>query len=496
VKTGILFLLLLAIIAGAVAYQNGYWQASTANNGFEVQTVVAALGNVQRMVSTSGTVKALVTLLVGSQLSGQITELNADFNSEVKKNQVIARIDPRTFAMRVNEAAAVVSVAEASITLQEATLTRAKATLDNIQRELQRNQSLIAKKLVAESALDNSRAAYQVAKADVEIAQAQLENAKATLKQRQAALDTARIDLERTYIRSPIDGIVVDRSVDVGQTVAASLSAPTLFTIAQDLREVRVEAQVDEADIGQISSSDSVAFTVDAYQNKSFKGTIEQIRLAPTKIQNVVTYTVVVSAKNPDKLLLPGMTANVEIVTGERKNVLVLPNEVLRFRPNETITKALIRESSAKGGGAGRREQLLNTLKTELRLSPEELGKVQTALEKAFSQRPPNASSDSSGPGGGPATGGDGGSGGGGGGNSRIAKILQEVLSAEQFKRWQELQNQTRRRVSQVWVKGSDGFLVSKRVELGINDEHVTEVIGGDLKAGELVVTRVKAKTP
>jgi HlyD family secretion protein len=490
VKTAILFLLLLAIIAGAVAYQNNYWQTST-SNGLEVQTVVAALGNVQRMVSTSGTVKALVTLLVGSQLSGQITELNADFNSEVKKNQVIARIDPRTFETRVNEAAAVVSVASASIILQEATLTRAKATLENIQRELQRNQSLITKNLVAESALDNSRAAYQVAKADVAIAQAQLENAKATLQQRQAALETARIDLERTYIRSPINGIVVDRSVDVGQTVAASLSAPIIFTIAQDLREVRIEAQVDEADIGQISSSDSVAFTVDAYQNKSFKGTIEQIRLAPTKIQNVVTYTVIISAKNPDKSLLPGMTANVEIVTGERKNVLVLPNEVLRFRPNETITKALIRESSAKGGGAGRREQLLNTLKTELGLSPDELGKVQAALEKAFSQRPPSAPSDSSNAGGDSSAGG-----GGGGGSSRIAKVLQEVLSAEQFKRWQESQNQTPRRVSQVWIRSSDGFLVSKRVELGINDEHVTEVIGGDLKVGELVVTRVKAKNP
>lgn len=497
-KTTILFLLLLALIAGAVAYQNGYWQASTSNNGFEVQTVVAALGNVQRMVSTSGTVKALVTLLVGSQLSGQITELNADFNSEVKRNQVIARIDPRTFETHVNEAVAAVAVAEAAITLQEATLTRTKATLENTQRDLQRNQSLITKNLVAESALDNSRAAYQVAKADVAIAQAQLENAKAMLKQRQATLETTRIDLERTYIRSPIDGIVVDRSVDVGQTVAASLSAPTIFTIAQDLREVRIEAQVDEADIGQISSSDSVMFTVDAYQNKSFKGTIEQIRLAPTKIQNVVTYTVIISAKNPDKSLLPGMTANVEIVTGERKNVLVLPNEVLRFRPTETITKALIRESSAKSGGAGRREQLLNTLKTELGLSPDELGKVQTALEKAFSQRPPSASSDSSGPpgGGGPTSGGESSGGSSGGGSSRITKILQEVLSAEQFKRWQELQNQTRRRVSQVWVKGSDGFLISKRVELGINNEHVTEVIGGDLKVGESVVTRVKAKNP
>lgn len=217
------------------------------------------------------------------------------------------------------------------------------------------------------------------------------------------------------------------------------------------------------------------------------------VRLAPTKIQNVVTYTVIISAKNPEKSLLPGMTANVEIVTGERKNVLVLPNEVLRFRPNETITKILIRESSAKGGGADRREQLLNTLKTELGLTPEELGKVQAALEKAFSQRPPSAPSGSSSAGGDSSAGGGGG---GGGGSSRIAKILQEVLSAEHFKRWQESQNQAHRRVSQVWVKGSDGFLVSKRVELGINDEHVTEVIGGDLKVGDLVVTRVKAKNP
>lgn len=485
-KKGGLALVLLAIMVGIFAYQNGYLQKSGGAT-LEVQTTAASLGNVQRMVSTSGTVKALVTLLVGSQLSGQITELNADFNSEVKKNQVIARIDPRTFEMKVAESTAAVSVAEASISLQEATLVRAKVTAENAQREANRNQSLIAKNLVAESALDNSRAAAQVAKADVVIAQAQLENAKATLKQRQATLDSARIDVERTYIRSPITGIVVDRSIDVGQTVAASLSAPTLFTIAQDLRNVQIEAQVDEADIGQITNSNRVTFGVDAYPNKQFTGKIEQIRLSPTKLQNVVTYTVIITADNPDKHLLPGMTANVEIVTGERKNVLIIPNEALRFRPNEAA-QALVQEN--KGKGAARREQMLNNLKTELNLSAEEVEKVRAAFEaqKDLNQPRPATNAPPAPPGetaANPAT----------AYAAKIAKVLQETLTTEQFKRWQATQ-QGKRRSVQIWLKTADGFLTQKRVELGINDEHFTEVLGGELKEGDLVVIRVKAKTP
>jgi HlyD family secretion protein len=482
-KIGLILLILIG--ASAAYYYRGAWQKSPA---LEVQTVAAVMGNVQRMVSTTGTVKALVTLIVGSQLSGQITELYADFNSNVKKNQVIARLDPRTFEMKVNEAVAAVAVAEASVNLQEASLARARATFDNAQRELNRNQSLISRNLVSESVLDSSRAAFQVAKADIAIAQAQLENAKATFKQRHASLDSARIDLERTYIRAPIDGIVVDRSVDVGQTVAASLSAPTLFTIAQDLLKVQIEAQVDEADIGQISQHDTVSFSVDAYQNKTFKGRIEQIRLSPTKLQNVVTYTVIITADNPEKNLLPGMTANVEIITGERKNVLVIPNEALRFRPNE-LAQALVRENR----GNARREQFLNNLKTELNLTPEEIGKVQAGLEKAFSQRsaptntptsPEGSASQSSGS---PSS----------GMGAKIAKILQEVLTEEQFKRWQTLQQSTnRRRIIYIWVQNSEGFLVQKRVEQGIHDEQVTEVTGGELKAGDLIVTRVKAKTP
>ena len=484
-KKGGLALVLLAIMVGIFAYQNGYLQKSSAAT-LDVQSTAVSLGNVQRMVSTSGTVKALVTLLVGSQLSGQITELNADFNSEVKKNQVIARIDPRTFEIKVAEAAAAVSVAEASIALQEATLARSKVTAENAQREANRNQSLIAKNLVAESALDNSRAAAQVAKADVTIAQAQLENAKATLKQRQAILDSARIDLERTYIRSPIMGIVVDRSIDVGQTVAASLSAPTLFTIAQDLRNVQIEAQVDEADIGQITNSNRVTFGVDAYPNKQFTGKIEQIRLSPTKSQNVVTYTVIITADNPDKHLLPGMTANVEIVTGERKNVLVIPNEALRFRPNEAA-QVLIQDN--KGKGAARREQMLNNLKAELNLTAEELEKVRAAFEAQLSQARPAANNAA------PPPPGETGANPAATFMAKIAKVLQETLTPEQFKRWQALQ-QGKRRTVQIWSKTADGFLIQKRVELGINDEHFTEIVGGELKEGDQVVTRVKVKTP
>lgn len=321
-----------------------FWQRQQEqiSAGFDIQTVAVQANDVRRVVSTSGKVKTLVTVLVGSQLSGQITELYADFNSEVKANTVIARIDPRTFETKVHEAQAAAAVATATVSVQEASLEKAKASLINAEREFKRNQSLQIKGSISESLLDNAQAQYRTAQAEVNMAQAQVANAKATLQQRQASLESAQIDLERTFIRAPIDGIVIERNVDVGQTVAASLSAPTLFTIAQDLRKMQINAQVDEADIGQVSLAAPVFFNVDAYPQQKFTGKIEQIRLAPLEAQNVVTYTMVIAADNPNKILLPGMTANVEIVVAEQHGVLTVPNEALRFRPNETITQLLI----------------------------------------------------------------------------------------------------------------------------------------------------------
>jgi HlyD family secretion protein len=299
-------------------------------------------------VSASGPVRALVTVEVGSQLSGQVSALHADFNSIVRRDEVIAEIDPKTFEARVAQANADLAVAQATVTVQEATIEKAKAVLLRVQREVVRQRSLSSKGFATESALDVAETDVSGARADLLVAQAQLENAKATVEQRKAALAQAQIDLDRTKIRSPVDGIVIDRRIDIGQTVAASLQSPTLFLIAEDLSRIRIEAQVDEADIGNVKTGDPVTFTVDAYPDRSMSARVEQVRVAATEVQNVVTYTVIIEATNPDLELLPGMTANVEIVHGERENVLRVPNDALRFRPPQETAAS----SGAPGNGA------------------------------------------------------------------------------------------------------------------------------------------------
>ncbi len=225
-----------------------------------------------------------------------------------------------------------------------------KSNLHKAELDLARAAELVSKGVGAQAVARHRRRRRSRAPPPISaIAKAQVENAKATLEQRQATLDSARIDLERTYIRSPIDGVVIERTVEAGQTVAASMTAPKLFTIAQDLAHVQIEAQVDEADIGQVTSDNAVSFTVDAYPDVTFKGKVEQIRLAPIALNNVVTYTVVIAADNPLGRLLPGMTANVEIVTGEHKDVVVVPNEALRFQPRGPAQAALARDAWSTG---------------------------------------------------------------------------------------------------------------------------------------------------
>ena len=302
-----------------------------------------------------------------------MSEVNVDYSSEVKKDQVLARIEPSTFESKVRQSEASVAVAKANVTLQQAAVERAEANLHKAELDLHRAQELVAKGAGAQVDSDTAIAAQQSAGADLDSARAQLENAKANVALNEATLDSARIDLERTYIRTPLDGVVVDRTVQVGQTVAASLQAPKLFTIAQDLNHVQIQAQVDEADIGQIASDDPVTFTVDAYPDVTFQGRVSQIRLAPTSLNNVVTYTVVIDAENPLGRLLPGMTATVSIVTGEHKDVVTVPSEALRYQPRGPAQAALVRDGLSTGvvslGERGSRPHL-ERLKTELELTP------------------------------------------------------------------------------------------------------------------------------
>jgi HlyD family secretion protein len=265
-------------------------------------------GDVAVTISATGTLNAVTTVQVGSQVSGTIARLYADFNSDVRQGQLLAQLDPTFLQATVNE--------------QRANVERASAQVHEAERNFQRTGDLFAKSLVSQ--------------ADMDAATTALESARATMRQAQASLDRAEVNLRYATIRAPISGVVVSRNVDVGQTVAASLSAPTLFTIANDLRKMQVEASVDEADIGNVKNGQRVTFRVDAFAEEEFEGVVSQIRLAPVTTQNVVTYTVIIDVDNPKQKLMPGMTATVSIEVARRENVLRVPVLALRFTPAET----------------------------------------------------------------------------------------------------------------------------------------------------------------
>ncbi len=276
-------------------------------------------GNIVASVTATGTVNPVTTVLVGTQVSGTIKHIYVDFNSPVKKGQLVAQIDPSTFEAQVEQA-------RANLLTAQANLQKAEANLIDARRTLERNRSLFSKDLIARSDLDTAETNYETARAQVEATKAQVEQAKAALK-------IAETNLMYTKIVSPVDGVVISRNVDVGQTVAASFQTPTLFTIAQDLTKMQIDCNVSEADIGRIKADQTVEFTVDAYPDTTFKGRVFQIRNAPITIQNVVTYDVVVKVDNPELKLKPGMTANVSIIVDTKRDVLKVPNSALRFRP-------------------------------------------------------------------------------------------------------------------------------------------------------------------
>jgi HlyD family secretion protein len=292
-----------------------------------IVTAPVTRGSIVSAIAATGTLEAVTTVQVGSQVSGTIQSLGADFNSIVRKGQVIARLDPSLFQTEVDSARANLSSAQAD-------LQRTQVALSDAQTKAARARQLADKQLIPATDLEAAVVAERTADAQVRSEQAQLAQAKAALTQ-------AQVNLDKTVITSPIDGIVIGRSVDVGQTVAASLQAPTLFTLAADLSEMQVNANIDESDLGNIRTRQSVSFRVDAYPTRTFKGTVTQIRLDPVVSQNVVTYAAIISAPNPALELKPGMTANITIEVARKDDVLRVPSAALRFRPTEGALSAL-----------------------------------------------------------------------------------------------------------------------------------------------------------
>jgi HlyD family secretion protein len=348
-KTIITIVLLLA--AGGAGF--AYWRMGNNPKEPPYLTVPVSKGNVRQVVSSTGTLQAVTMVLVGSQVSGTIAKLNADFNTKVTKGQVVAELDQAKFAARVDET-------RANLLSAQATLAKSKVSVEDAERTLKRTKELKQRELVSQSELDAAQTTYDAARSQMNVSQAQVAQAQASLNQ-------ASIDLGYTVIRSPVDGIVISRNVDVGQTVAASLSAPTLFTIANDLTRMEVHTNVDEADVGNIREGQDVSFTVDAHPNRRFRGNVLQVRNAPQVIQNVVTYDAVVRINNKELLLKPGMTANVQFLVSEKEDVLTIPNMALRFKPPEekNETQDLLRQEQARaaprvgqrrtsrGGGSG-----------------------------------------------------------------------------------------------------------------------------------------------
>jgi HlyD family secretion protein len=297
-------------------------------------TARAQTGTINDVVQATGTINAVTTVQVGSQASGTISKLNVDFNSRVHKGEVIAELDPSLFQGALLQAQADLQNSRATLASSQADVTKAEAAAAQTKADYVRNQELVKEGIVSAQQFDLAKASADTNNAAVVAAQAQVKQAAAQVNLKAAAVQVAKTNLDHTIIRSPIDGIVVARNVDVGQTVAASLQAPTLFNIAQDLTKMQVDTQTDESDVGNIKVGQESTFTVDAYPNQTFRGKVVQIRLNPTTVQNVVTYDTVIAFDNPQMKLFPGMTAYVNIPVATAQNVLEVPNTALRFKPD------------------------------------------------------------------------------------------------------------------------------------------------------------------
>jgi HlyD family secretion protein len=493
--------LVIGAAGAAVLAVAGFYFFGGQANAAQYLTAKAERGNLRNTVTATGTLQAVTTVQVGSQASGTISALYADYNSIVKKGQVIAQLDPAVSKAQVDQARANLQQAQASLQQARAAVANSRAGVSDAQaraqaasstaqnnqagvdaaranlavlkaqqddalsylkqqealvqsgviaqRDLdvaqtayqtaqakydqgmaQLNQAILSQQMAAGSGIAQSQAQVQQSQAGVQQSQAQVQAAEAQVQQAAAALQLAEVNLAHTTITSPIDGIVVSRDVNVGQTVAASLSAPTLFTIANDLTKMQVIANIDQADIGLVENAKSVKFSVDAFPGKDFDGKIEQMRLNPETVQNVVTYNVVIDVDNPEQKLKPGMTANLTITIDERDNVLKVPNAALRFMPQDASGQ---RNSSGNGNSQGRRQSS---------------GSSNSGTDRSARS--------------------------GNGADVQFAPPTAPVLAG-----------QTRI----VWVLGQDGKPERRRIKVGLTDGASTEVVEGNLQEGDMVIT-------
>lgn len=332
----------MLLVVAVAAAGGGWWRWRATRNAPKVlfETATVDRGRLTAKVTATGTLSALVTVQVGSQVSGRVRDIFVDFNSPVQKGQVIAKIDPQLFDAALEQA-------RANYLAAQANLTKARVQAQDAQRQHDRARSLLDRKLIAQADFDTLQA-------NLEVAQAQIEAAQGSVAQAKASLHQAQVNRAYTDIVSPTNGTVISRSVDVGQTVAASLQSPTLFQIAEDLRKMQVDTSVAEADVGKLRAGMPATFTVDAYPGERFVGKVRQIRNAPQTVQNVVTYDAVIDVDNGELKLKPGMTANVTFIYAENDSTLRVANAALRFRPSTDVFAALGMSRPAAAGESPR----------------------------------------------------------------------------------------------------------------------------------------------
>lgn len=465
-------------------------------------------GTITAAVAATGTLNPVVSVQVGSQVSGQIKELYADFNSTVKKGQLIARIDPQSFTLRVNQAMADLEAARAGALTQRSNLAarqaeaaRAKVLLADAEREHKRNQMLFEKNFVSEAVRDKALSALEAAReqlkaeqAQISVSEAQVRNADAVVKQRQSQLAQARVDLDRTEIRAPVDGIVVKKSVEPGQTVAASLQAPELFVIAQDLRQMQVDTSIDESEVGRIRVGQQATFTVDSFPGRTFRGEVAQVRKAAQVVQNVVTYVAVIRTSNPDLNLFPGMTANVRVTIATREQVLKVPNAALRYRPpgaadvasaptTDGGTPIAPLDDSAKAKGKG--PNVAERLTKALGLSAEQRTRVEAISNETREKIRALPTEDAAER------------------RREVARLraesrarIAEVLTPKQREAFEAMApaaggRGSRVTAGRVWVPAVDGSPSAVPVRLGLTDGTFTEIVSGDVQEGTQVIVGV-----
>lgn len=446
-----------------------------------LQTGVVSRGEIAKIINATGTVRPDITVQVGSEVSGKILSVDVDFNSVVKAGDVLAVIDPENLKNRVAQSAAQVENRKADININMASLKRAEVNAAQSKRSLDRRQQLFAESAISKAQLEETERSMQLAEADIELAKARLVGSESSLKQAQADLRTARVNLARTVIKSPVDGVVIERLVDPGQTVAASFSAPELFKIAGDLSKIKIDAAIVESDVSGLDAGDPVSFSVDAYPGRAFKGTINQLRLKSRTQSNIVTYTAVVDAANADGALMPGMTTNLQITTNSKSDILRIPATAERFRPtpdqvknwkveetedeNADVDPKTRERLKALGLGEGRIDNLMLTMASQTEKLREQINDPTQTWQKVGRLKQLRAIYDG---------------------------IIKKELSSTEYQDYRRLlQADAQIRDAVLWVKDGNKMRQVK-VGLGLSDGSFVEVISG-LSEGEEIVTSIGA---